>query len=131
MTGRRGGWAIPALTLAVACALPSVASAQTLRNFDLPAQPLSRALPAFARQAGLQILAPADDLATVTAPPLRGVLETREALRRLISGSGLEIASDRDGVILLRRTVAPASPQRTIDGEPAALEEVVVRALGR
>lgn len=131
MTGRRSGWIIPILTLAFACALPSTASSQTVRTFDLKVQPLSQALPAFARQAGLQILAPADDLAAVTAPPLRGALETRDALRRLIAGSGLEIASDRDGVILLRKALAPTPPQRMIDGEPALLEEVVVTALRR
>ncbi|CAN5166087.1 TonB-dependent receptor [soil metagenome] len=130
MTGRRSGWAIPVVTLTCACALPPAASAQTLRDFDLPSQPLSRALPAFARQAGLQILAPADDLAAMTTPPLRGAYDTRDALRRLIAGSGLEIASDRDGVILLRKAATPP-PQRMIDGEPALLEEVVVTALRR
>jgi len=131
MTGRRSGWTAPVLTLALASALPSVAYAQSVRSFDLAAQPLSQALPAFARQAGLQILAPADDLTAVTAPSLRGSLETRAALRRLIAGAELEIASDRDGVILLRKALAPTPPQRMIDGEPVLLEEVVVTALRR
>ena len=131
MTGRRSGWAIPVLSLALVCALSPTAFAQSLRTFDLPALPLSRAIPAFARQAGLQILAPADDVAPLTAPPLHGAYEARAALRRLIAGSGLEIASDRDGVILLRKALPPVSQQRMIDGEPALLEEVVVTALRR
>ena len=131
------GWpssAIASLIVAVAAVAPAEASTQTERPFNLPSQPLSRALPAFARQAGLQILAPTDDMAGATAPALHGQFESRAALRRLIAGSGLEIASDRDGVILLRKLPpdSVAAPrQRLIDGAPALLEEVVVTALRR
>jgi len=135
------GWpssVIASVIVAAAATAPAFAqagaSAQTERLFNLPGQPLSRALPAFARQAGIQILAPTDDAADAMAPALHGRFETRAALRRLIAGSGLEIASDRDGVVLLRKiapTFAPPPPLRLIDGAPALLEEVVVTALRR
>jgi outer membrane receptor protein involved in Fe transport len=67
----------------------------------------------------------------VVTAPLVGAFEIRKALRRLIAGTGLEIASDRDGVILLRRIPPPAPVERLIDGAPALIEEVLVTALRR
>ena len=69
------------------------ASAQEMA-FDVPATEAIRAIPEFARQAGLQIVAPADELKGVITPAIRGNLEARAALKRLLIGTGLEIASD-------------------------------------
>ncbi len=125
------GWPLRLIALVVTAAVASSpAFAQSTATFNLPSQPLPQALPAFARQAGVQILAPTGEIASVRSPPLAGSMDVRRALRRLIAGSGLEIASDQGGVILLRVAQGQAS-QRLIDGEPALLSEVVVTALRR
>ena len=90
--------------LLLALAVPGLAVAQPM-DFDVPAQPAVTAIPEFARQAGVQIVAPADELKHIRTPALRGRMEVRAALERLITGAGLEIAAVRDGVIILR--VAP------------------------
>jgi outer membrane receptor protein involved in Fe transport len=74
------------------------------RTFNVPSQEAVSAIPEFARQAGIQITAPASQLAGVRTPAVRGDLDTREALAQLLEGTGLEIASDRGSVIALRRT---------------------------
>ncbi|MDK2760839.1 MAG: TonB-dependent receptor [Sphingopyxis sp.] len=72
------------------------------RTFNIEAQEASTAITEFARQSGIRIIAPADGLAGVRVKELRGTFDDRAALRRLIGGTGLEIVSDNNGVILLR-----------------------------
>lgn len=94
------------LSMGVALALlvsGATASAQQ-RQFDVPALPAVDAIPEFARQAQVQVVAPAGELEGVRTAALSGEMDSREALRRLLEGTGLEIASDDGRVILLQRT---------------------------
>ncbi|WP_324749809.1 TonB-dependent receptor [Sphingomonas sp. LY54] len=99
--------------LAVAATAPAQAQ---VRAFDIPAQPAVKAIPEFALQAQIQIVAPARDLAGVQTPAIKGEMEARDALRRLIAGTPLEIAGDDGQVVTLRSTRAAA----TADAEQAA-----------
>ncbi|WP_165799500.1 TonB-dependent receptor [Sphingomonas oleivorans] len=104
---------------AVALALAHVAPAQSqMRNFNIPEQPLRSAIAELGVQSGLQLLVSDADLANRQAPPIRGEMDARAALRRLIAGSGLSIASDDGRTILLTRKetprpFAPAAPETT------------------
>lgn len=118
-----GGAAALAL---LACALPAAAQQRT---FDVPAQNAASAISAFARQAGLQVVAPADGLEGVRTQALKGVMDARAALRKLIEGTGLEVVSDNNGVIVLRRVAAPAGP--VAEAEPTALDTIIVTAQKR
>ncbi|WP_341022545.1 TonB-dependent receptor domain-containing protein [Brevundimonas diminuta] len=90
------------------------------RSFNVPAQPAVDAIPAFARQAGVQIVVPSSQLRGVRTPALSGAQDTRQALRRLIAGTGLEVASDNGSTIVLRRAAARPAP-----AQPAAQEAPV------
>ncbi len=97
-----------------------VAQAQT-RAFDIPAEPAAKAISDFARQSGLQVVAPARQLRGVTTPAIRGDLDAREALRRLLANTGLEVASDSGTLIVLRRAaLRPTSPPLLIPPAAAA-----------
>ncbi len=74
-------------------ALPSVAWAQQL-TFDLPSQAANRSIPEFARQAGVQIVAPGKTLRGVTTRQIRGQYDVRAALSLLLQGTGLRIVAD-------------------------------------
>jgi len=120
-----------AFAAALACT-PALAQSTSTAVFNVPSLPLAQALPMFGRQAGVQVLAPGDLEGGWTTPAVRGRDTVRGALARLISGSGLEVASDDGRTILLRRAMpAAAAPKRLIGGELALLEEVVVTALRR
>ncbi len=67
---------------------PAVTQGSTV-NFNIPAQSLTSALTAFARQSGVQLAYPASLTAGKTAPALQGSLARDAALSRLLSGSGL------------------------------------------
>jgi outer membrane receptor protein involved in Fe transport len=115
---------------AVAMVLVTPAAAQ-VRTIDIPAQPLSAALAALGSQARLQIVAPGDGVETVRSLPVKGSMAPRVALRRIIAGSGLEIASDDGARIVLRRRARPVgNDEATIPsaGEPEN-DEVVVTGI--
>jgi iron complex outermembrane receptor protein len=96
---------------AAAAALLAMAgqSAAQQRTFDLAAQPAVTAIAEFGRQAGVQVIAPSESLRGLRTPAIRGELDARAALRRLIAGSKLEIAADTGSVITLRARRAPAA----------------------
>lgn len=126
-------FAVAAAACAALATPVGAASPAAVVRFDVPSGPIAQALPLFARQAGLQILAPADGLERIVTPGLTGTYETRAGLRRLIEGTGLTIASDQGRTILLQAKDTPGSSPRgrVIDGAPALLEEVIVTALRR
>lgn len=104
------------LASAVAAALaaaPHVNAQQ--RNFEVPAQAAVTAIPELARQAQVQIIAPAGSLEGINTPAIAGEMDAREALRMLLAGTGLTIQSDAGNVILLQR--AGGGSARTQSGQ--------------
>jgi TonB-dependent receptor len=100
-----------AATIAV---VASVTPAQAqVRTFDIPSQSAVKAIPELARQAQIQIIAPASDLAGVRTPSIKGAMSAREALRRLIAGTRLRIVSD-DGVTVTLRSGPSGPTGRTV-----------------
>lgn len=99
-----------AVMLAAGFAAPARAQ---VRSFDISPQEAVRAIPEFARQAGLQIIAPATRLAGVHLRAIQGDLDVREALALLLAGTTLEVASDNGRVITLRDRT-----QRSAKGAP-------------
>lgn len=76
---------------AIVSIMAPVAALAQQRTFDLPPQSATKSVPQFARQAGIQIVAPGKKLRRVTTSELRGTYDVRAALRQLISGTGLRI----------------------------------------
>lgn len=115
--------AVPAGAQQVADVAVQSAQLADERNFDIAAQPLTTALTQFGQQSGLQITVhgtlPRDRNATV----VQGTMSSREALDRLLAGTGL-VYSLVDG-----ETVAIERPDHS-DGEavlaPIAVEGQLV-----
>ncbi len=85
--------------IALAIAAPAIAQD---RVFDIAAQPAARAIPELARQGQVQIVASARNLEGVMTPAVKGRMDVRTALARLIAGTPLRIDSDDGQVITLR-----------------------------
>ncbi|MBV7536599.1 TonB-dependent receptor [Duganella sp. sic0402] len=113
------------LALAVAMALGAAplahaaASADTLVELTIAAQPLSQALGELARKTGTTFVAAPALLANKQAPALSGRLSLRQALDRLLAGSGLLAHIDNNAITL---TPAPKP------GAESLLQEVTVNA---
>ena len=87
---------------AAAIVMSVAAQAQAeVRRFDIPAQPAVTAIPEFARQARLQVIAPARELTGVNTPAIQGEMEVDQALSRLIAGTPLRVVSRSSGIITL------------------------------
>src|SRR5690606_9639684 len=108
-------------------------------TFDVEGGSLERVLPEFARQAGLQITAPAGEAGApaLRIAPLSGTMDSREALARLIAGTGLEVASDDGQTITLHRpqmlaalgaTAAPRAQEAAPPAAPSAAPPPVPQA---
>ena len=96
------------------CATPGAAAqieASQVQGFAIPAQPLGAALNAWSRQADMQVFYPSDVIAGRTSPAIDGQMSPRDALDRLLAGSGLVIASEEADFVSLR--AAPAAQPAT------------------
>ncbi|WP_229726794.1 TonB-dependent receptor domain-containing protein [Sphingomonas alpina] len=130
----------------IAAMAPGVAHAQA-RDFDLAVQPAARGIKAFARQAGIQIIAPDEATRGKQTAAIKGHMTIVDALTRLIAPSHLRIASfDGRTAVLTAAPVrvaarvevvpatvaAPAVPGDQQSGRPAeqpdGLEDIVVTA---
>ena len=127
---------VPAVLIALASVLTTAATlspsalAQSLldaeaRLVQIEAQPLGSALQQLARQAGLQLLFAPELVEGREAPAVAGELTPRQAIDRLLVGSGLT-ATVQGQAIVVSRAAAPAS---TLGGAAStALAPVTVRA---
>ncbi len=93
----------------IAAASSAAAFGQT-RSFDVAAQSASTGIVAFARQAGIQIIAPEDATRGRRIVAIRGNLAVTDGLRRIASASGLRLVSF-DGRTAVLATAAAAAPQ--------------------
>jgi TonB-dependent receptor len=87
---------------AIAASVVSAPAYAQGRSFDIPAQAAVKAIPELARQGQIQIVASARDLAGVRTPAIKGTMDAREALRRLIAGTPLRIVGDDGQTVTLR-----------------------------
>ncbi|TCS18420.1 TonB-dependent receptor [Caulobacter sp. BK020] len=106
MYSRHSVLACGAAVIALSTTAPALAQD---RIFDIPAQPAVRAIPELARQGQVQIVASARNLEGVMTPAVKGRMDVRTALRRLIAGTPLRIDSDDGQVITLRSSVQGAT----------------------
>ncbi|WP_162906602.1 TonB-dependent siderophore receptor [Algihabitans albus] len=90
----------------------------------MPAQPLGQSLVELAEQTGVTIITEDALVAGRTAPPLSGVMAPEEAVRRLLSGSGLSLRIGTGGTVIVSR----AEPEAGTDG-PLQLQPITVDAV--
>ncbi|QUT06784.1 TonB-dependent receptor [Sphingobium phenoxybenzoativorans] len=79
---------------------PALAAAEPV-SFRIPAQSMQSALTLFARQSGIQILFPYDQVAGLHAQSVNGRMAPGVALSRLIAGTDLKITLSSNEVIAL------------------------------
>ena len=96
-------------------------NAAAAREIRIAAQPLGDALNAWARQTQMQMAVQHALVAGKTAPAVAGQLTPRQALDRLLQGSGL-VANVQGSTVSIRRTPEP--------GQDASLAAVTVTAQG-
>src|SRR6267378_4010559 len=135
MTAGRGRTRLSqAIAAALGLSAMTTVLSQTV-SFNVPEQDAASAIPEFARQAQLQILAPADKLTGIKTHTISGALDVRAALKQMLEGTGLVIASDDGHTISLRFSTgpekghSPVTQQESTRPAEDSLEELVVRGI--
>ena len=119
-------------TLALLAAAPAAiaAPAEPTIQFTIPPGALDGALTTYAIQARVQLLYTPDLVVGRRSDGLTGAYTARDALDRLLAGTGLTVRQSRPGVLVLRRGVVAAvsEPVLSETDAPAAemLDELVV-----
>ena len=114
------------LVLGISLAAPAHADP---KSFNVPSEPAIKAIPEFARQAGIQIVVPADRLQGIRTSVVKGTMQPRDALAILLLGTGLEVASDDGNVITLQSAKVASSAQGSEHAAQAPLEGGVAEIL--
>lgn len=96
------------------------------RSFNLPRQDLGDALRSVAAQAGIELYVSARDLEGRMSSPLVGRMAAREAIDRLIRGTGLTARYEKGAVIIAGRSEAEAPDE----GPPEAIVVTGTRIVG-
>ena len=102
---------------AVAVASPTVATAQTYQ-IAIPAEPLDRALTDLARQSGTDIISTEPGLAAIRARAVSGRMAPREALRRLLDGTGYRAVTVDGRSFRIMRAPRAAPRPRIVPRKP-------------
>jgi hypothetical protein len=118
-------------------ALPIASAQSPLVSFDIPAEPLPQALAAFAEATGFEIVADARQAHGRVSSSLAGEMAPREALLKLLAGTGLTVRDYAPGDVKL--VLAPISPDQpafspttsTHAGYFAAVQQALLRAICR
>lgn len=106
----------------------AVAGEGVLIEFSIPAQRADRALTAFARQAGLSVLFPYDEVSRISANPLNGSFALEQGLEQLLAGTGLR-AGIQDGTRLTVSLAGTGAAQPADHKAPGLLAQLL-HALG-
>src|SRR5215469_11355063 len=126
MAAKRTVWLACGMAIS---ALPVLPAAAQPRAIDIPSEEAAKSIPEFARQENIQIVAPVSQLHGIKTQALSGNMTLDEALKALLVGTGLEVASNDGSTIVLRRSVAAAAAvedQGFTDMEPQLPETIIV-----
>ncbi len=91
-----------AVSIPVFAQTPPSTQAETLITFDIPAGSLDQTLNSFAATAGVMLALDATKTAGLKSPGLRGRYTLDNGFAVLLSGSGLQVASDGSGGYVLK-----------------------------
>ncbi|MGH8601389.1 MAG: secretin and TonB N-terminal domain-containing protein [Gammaproteobacteria bacterium] len=94
-------------------------------NFNLPAQPLASALKDLSQQADLQMFYTAEAVQGKTAPALSGTYTARQAMEKLLAGTGVEYTFTAENAVALKLAENEEPTQEESD-RPVTLPEMTV-----
>ncbi len=94
--------------MAGAFALSLAAAEPIARDFNLPADGAERSLKLFSAQSGLEVVFPSDITRGVRTREVKGKLTAREAMSRMLAGTGLTVTQDeKTGAFSVARDRGP------------------------
>jgi len=112
-TGTHAAFAVCSLACAIA---PVQAGEAARKSYDIARGDAVSTLKRFADESGRQVLFLVDAVRGVTTNPVRGEYTVREALTRLVAGTGLVVAEDaKSGALMVNRLSSREPPPSKTD----------------
>ncbi|MEM8981861.1 MAG: TonB-dependent receptor [Pseudomonadota bacterium] len=112
-------------------AMPAIAEINGPIDIDIAAQGLQQALEEVSEAFELSVLASGDVLQGRQAPAVRGSMTSDEAVRRLLTGSGLAASRSQSGAIMVRAAAAEVTSSdasnESTNGNRRVIDEILVR----
>ncbi len=104
--------------------LSTSSAAESARQVNIPAGALTSALELLAKQSQVEFIYSRQQLEGLQTRGVRGDLTAREALTRLLEGTGLVVTTHPSGAILITRTrqTAKKAAREASEGKPLAIE---------
>ena len=123
---------VTASALAVAASTTTAAAEEAKKTFDIPAQPLGKALTNFSKQSDVIVVAPTALTTGKTSNAIKGDMSSEEALKALLGEAALKYKTSEDGSIVLTLASAQVTgEQRTEPFRMAQIsQEDTVREVG-
>jgi len=113
------------ILLTLGLTLAAFAAAEK-KNFDVPAGDALATLKQAAQQGGVQIMYPAATVQGVKTRAVKGEYAPREALDRMLDGTGLAVVQDeKTGALAVRRDAGPNEPRaaQMASDRPSTIED--------
>lgn len=101
------GRTLASAVLLALCSVPPAVYAQATYEFDLPAQPLANTLRAVGARGGVDIAFAPETVQGRNAPAIKGRYSVRDALQRVLAGSGLVVQTTPGGSFVIQPPNAP------------------------
>ncbi|MGE5567198.1 MAG: TonB-dependent receptor domain-containing protein, partial [Parcubacteria group bacterium] len=113
--------------VAMAAVISTAAAAQTGPvNFDIASGDLGQALGAYAKQSGVELFYQSRIVQGRSTQGLHGAYAPREGLDQLLKGTGLVLAMDQSGIMVVRNAADPQSGSAAGDGADAGTVAALV-----
>jgi iron complex outermembrane recepter protein len=81
------------------------------REFNVPAGSLKKALDAYARQSGLQVIYRVDDIRNIESKGARGRISAEQALNMILAGTGFSERRDASGAVAIYKAAGQEASQ--------------------
>lgn len=112
-------YCIAAFAVALSVLCPTYAADVAKIKFDLPADVVARSIKTFAQQSGKEILISAELGRKIRTQPVKGEFTPREAVDRMLSGTGLMAKQDEKTGAMVIMLAASANGQNGAAGPNA------------
>ena len=98
------------ITIAASAANGAVAPKKA---FDIPAGAAEKTLKKFSEQSGMEVLVPTTTVKDIRTLSVRGEMTSREALNRMLNGTGLiALPDEKTGIVTVRRETPVNGPEK-------------------
>ncbi|WP_288200124.1 TonB-dependent receptor [uncultured Pleomorphomonas sp.] len=110
---------------ALSQAIENTSTVAATRQFSIPAQPLTDALGQFGRQSGLQVAFPAEVAQGLSANAVVGTFTPRDALARLLQGTGVSWRITAQGAVIVGGQTTDASDDGAVTADGSLLLDTI------